>query len=449
MLFFLKFWETFLKSNLTKKKFVKKIIENLNNKWITNIQFRNAYLLVETDKPVQELQNIFWVQKIEEIKYRFFYEIDPGVENKETIVQQVFKDISTPGSEIIQNYNFSSFRLSVKREDKTFPVNSMDIQMILWKSIQQNFWKKASYKEYELNINIRILKNEIWIWTNQDSYQGIGGLPYWIEWKSLNLFSWWIDSPVATFLAAKRWIKQHFLFLNIPGSSLLLQQVYEIYQYLQTKYWIQWKFFTINLKPYISKIKQNIPAGYRQIIFKKLLYKISDIFAYKLRVKSVVNGENLWQVSTQTLSNMELLDKENNLLNIRPLICYDKVEIIELAKKIWTYKFSEKIKETCSLEEHSDSRIKNTEKIDKLFDELWFDIYEIVGKAGEIKKSIDLDILKYKVSSPKGMVIDIEKIDKIPTLEGWKEYTFTCSSGYKASEKVLEYRKKWYNVYFM
>ena len=441
MKYFIKFWESFLKSNATKKKFVKKLIENLNKFWIKNIQYRNAYLLVDTEKDIETLQKIFWVHKIEQIKY--VKTIEQNID-KENIID-FFSDIL---DDIVKNYDFSSFRISTKRENKKFPVNSMDLQMILWKYVWEKYWKKASYKDFDLDINIRILNNEIWVWTNKDSYYGVWGLPYGIEWKSLNLFSWWIDSPVATFLAAKRWIKQHFLFLNIPWSDLLLSQVYEIYDYLKNTYWIDWRFFTIDLQNEIKHIKTNINTWYRQIIFKKLLYKIADKFAYRLKLHSVVNGENLGQVSTQTLSNLELLDKSNSILNIRPLICYDKTEIIDFAKKIWTYKFSEKIKETCSLEAHSDARIKDIKKIDNLFESLNFDIDEILSKITEIKdyKLEHFDIATNKV---KWILIDIEKIDKIPTLEKWKEYTFMCSSWYKASQKALEYRKNWYNTYYL
>jgi rhodanese-related sulfurtransferase len=148
------------------------------------------------------------------------------------------------------------------------------------------------------------------------------------------------------------------------------------------------------------------------------------------------------------------LDRENHILNIRPLVCYDKIEIIEQAKKIWTYKFSEKIKETCSLEDHSDARIKDFKKIDKIFEELDFDLDDIISNIEEISTS------KWIVNSEKWIIesvftdevkweiIDIEKVEQIPTLDKEKEYTFVCSSWYKASQKALKYKDQWYKVYY-
>lgn len=439
MLYFLKFGETFLKSKTTRKRFVQLFQNQLKGKWFSRIENRNAYLLVHWEWKENELNillNTFWIQKIEVIRF---------VEDIENNLDSLYKLIDR----IIPLYDFNTFRISCKRENKKFPMNSMDIQMELWKYVCDNFDKQASYKNFDLNINIRILNDKVWIWTNQDSYNGIWWLPYWIEWKALNLFSGGIDSPVATYLAAKRWIKQDFLFLNIPWSDLLLSQVFEIYSFLWEKYSIKWKFFSLDLSKYIKQIKENIENGYRQIIFKIFLYKISDKFAKKLKVNSIINGENLWQVSTQTMTNMELLDKINNQLNIRPLICYDKIEIIEIANKIWTFNLSTKIQETCSLEEHSDSKIKNIKKILWLYNSLNFDLDEILWEIININKTENLNILQYKVNTPKGEIIDIENISKIPTLNEEKEYTFTCSSWYKASQKVLETRKEWFKTYFM
>ena len=437
MLYFLKFWETFLKSKTTKKRFVQLLQNQLKIKGFYKTEFKNAYIIVYwnwEENELMKLKNIFWIQKIEVIK--FINEID----NIEDIKQIIDK--------IIPLYKFDTFRISCKREYKKFHINSMDIQMELGKYIHKKFNKTPSYKQYNLEINIRILKNKVWIWTNKDSYKWLGWLPYWIEWKALNLFSWWIDSPVATYMAAKRWIKQDFLFLNIPWSDLLLSQVYEIYSFLWEKYSIYWNFFTLDLSKYITHIKENIENGYRQIIFKIFLYKIAEGFAKNNKINSIITGENLWQVSTQTLTNLELLNKIHNKLNIRPLLCLDKIKIIELAKKIWTLDLSIKIKETCSLENHSDSKIKNIKKILWLYDKLNFNIDLILKEIKNIDNIHNTDLLQYMISTPKGEIIDIEKNFKIPKLELNKDYTFVCSSWYKASQKVLETRKQWFKTYF-
>lgn len=445
MIYYLKFWEIFLKSKQTKKQFLNIFYKQLKKLWFTDIEYRNAYLVVHWKEKgdYTKLLNIFWVQNIEVVEYSLDYNLDKFYEwNILSLIKNTL-DI------IVKKYNFDSFRISTKREEKRFPINSMDLQMILWKYISDKYEKQASYKKYDLEIKIRILKNKIWIWTNKDLYKWLWWLPYWIEWKALNLFSWWIDSPVATFLSAKRGIKQDFLFLNIPWSDLLTSQVFEIYSYLKKTYGIEGNFYMLDISSYIKIIKDKIHSWYRQIIFKIFLYKVAEKIASKLKVNSIINWENIWQVSTQTLTNIELLDSVINKLNIRPLLCYDKIDIIEFAEKIWTFSFSSKIKETCSLEEHSDSRIKNKELILWLFEDLNFDINDISNNVILLNKSNDINILKYKLNEVVWKLIDIEKNNKNIILKEWNKYTFTCSSWYKASQKVLETRKQWFETFFM
>ena len=455
MLFVVKFWEAFLKSKATKKRFIQLLINNLKKKWFSDIKYKNAYLLVKSDdKNAQEkLKNTFWIQKFEKILEYYFpqdYEYDElsDIQYDTLILNYIFE-------KIIENYNnyllkWVTFRLTVKRENKQFSFDSMEISKILWKKIEEKYKNsKASYKNYELNINIRILRDSFWLWSNFDEFEWLWWLPYGIEWKALNLFSGWIDSPVATFLAAKRGIKQDFLFLNIPNSDFLLQQVFTIYEFLKNKYQIEWKFYELKVGSYIKKIKELVPEGKRQIVFKLFLYKLSEKFSDYLKLNVVVNWENLGQVSTQTLINMSFLDKSTSKFCLRPLVCYDKIEIINLAKKIWTYDLSIQIKETCSLERHSDSHIKNFEKIIDYYNQLGFNEIEILKNVKEIKSKPSYDFNSLLVSTIKWEIINLEKIDWMPKLSKDKEYTFVCSSGYKASQAAYEFAKKWFKTYFM
>lgn len=437
MLYFLKFWETFLKSNSTQKKFKKYLKRALNSKWIKNIQDRKSYFLVECDAPVEELQKIFWVEKIEKIQYR--WKLNDSLDS-----------VCNAIDSLVKKYDFETFRVSARREDKTFPIKSPDIQMKLWKYIHEKYWKTPSYKVFDLEIHFRAVKWAFWLRTSKDSYSWVWWLPYACEWRSLTLFSWWIDSPVASFLAAKRWVWQDFLFVNTTDSELLLWQVFQIYAHLRQEYWIFGKFFSVDISHIIKKIKDKIPSWYRQIVFKVLLYKIASTASWKLKLNSVISWENIWQVSTQTLSNLEIMSSFEEFLHIRPLICYDKNEIIKIARNIWTFNFSEKIKETCQIESHSDSMVKKSSFVLDLFESLNLDLNEILKDTYIIKDSIDISkIERYRVKVATWEVINIENWEKIPKLESWKAYTFVCSSGYKASTLMLKTREKWFETYFL
>lgn len=437
MLYFFKFWEIFLKSKSTKKRFIAYIRWSLKQKWITNLQLNNSYLLVDTDKDVSNLQRTFWAYKIEAIKYNIQLSSD-------------LKDFYIILDKIVKNYNFNTFVVRARRENKQYFLDSMEIQRTLWKYIEENYNKTPLYKHPDITIYVRILNNRIWIWTSKDVYDGIWGLPYGSEWKALNLFSWGIDSPVATFLAAKRWIKQDFLFLNIAWSELLLSQVYNVYDYLKNTYGIKWRFFTLDIQDIIKQIKEKTPSWYRQIVFKVFLYKLWDKACNKLWVETIINGESIWQVSTQTLQNMQLLDSISDNLHIRPLACFDKVEIMDIAMNIWTLDLSWEIKETCNIEDHSNAKITDKQYVLDLFKKLDLDFEELSLRTHAIKETLDIEIInKYKTKKKLWELIDIEKQEKIPKLEKWKKYTFVCSSWYKASSMALKTRKEWYDTYFL
>ena len=455
MIFVVKFWEAFLKSKATKKKFIQLLTNQLKKRGFSNIEYRNAYLLVYSndESAVKKLQTTFWIQKIEKIftydfPQDFSYDNLSDQEYDKLILNILFEKIQQHYGNLLEKG--VKFRVTVKRENKQFTFNSMEISQFLWKEIEKKYSKsKASYKDFDLNINIRILKGSFWLWSNFDEFEWLWGLPYGIEGKALNLFSGWIDSPVATFLAAKRGIKQDFFFLNIPNSDFLLQQVYSIYEFLKQTYQIEWKFYQLKIWEYIQKIKQFVPEWKRQIVFKLFLYKLAEQLSDYLKVPAIVNGENLWQVSTQTLTNMSFLDKSISKLSLRPLLCFDKIEIIQKAKQVWTYDLSIQIKETCSLENHSISRIKDFSEIIEFYSKLNFDIKEILKNVEIIVSKPDFDFSKIQTDKIRGEVINLEKIDRIPKLSSSKEYTFVCSSSYKASQLAYELAQRWFKTYFV
>ena len=443
MFFVIKFWETFLKSKSTKKRFISSLVSRLSELWLHNVKITNSYLLVESDDitKLDSLKKIFWVQKIDIIQ-----SFNTDMSDIDSVIKEILAKIKENYKDVLSSVK--TFRISAKRENKKFWLKSPEIQRELWKKLELEFpWLKANYKNFDIEIKVRIMNDSFWLWTSIDEENWVWWLPYWIEWKALNLFSWWIDSPVATFLAAKRWIKQDFLFLNIPASDLLLQQVYKIYEYLKWNYWITWKFYEIRINNEIKQIKKIVPSWTRQIVFKYFLYRISDLLAKYFKVPAIINWENLWQVSTQTLTNMALLDSVSDRLILRPVLTFDKVEIMDFAKQIWTYDLSIQIKETCSLEEHSNSRVKSIDDITFWYNKLWFDEKQILNNLAKIDNVPDFDFFSLKTNEVKWNLIDLDKESSFNLLEE-NIYTFTCSSGYKASQAAYEWSRKWYKTYW-
>ena len=442
-IFIIKFGEIFLKSKQTQKKFLKFLKSSLQKKWIRKIQNRSSYLLVYGDIDVKEIINIFGVYSVEEIK-RFDYRDDK--------IDDVFIEIRDFLVDTVDFTTKEAFTIDVRREHKVFPMISPDIKLKLAKLITEKTDKYLNYKKFDIKLFLRVVKNEIWVWTSLEASKWVWGLPYGIEWKTLIWFSGGIDSPVASYLLAKRGVAQDFLLLNIPWSEYLTYNVYDVYQSIREKYGIFGRFFVLDVRNLINNIKDNTPSGYRQMIFKTFLYKIMDNVSSSFSYNSFAVWENLWQVSTQTLTNMEILDKVSSKLILRPLLCYEKREIIDIAEELGSLSYSNKIKETCNIENHSNAHAKYAKivdlqkNIDINIDELIKNgLYEFQYNEEERKKLYELRV----ESDEWREKIDLTDFRWDLELEINKKYVFVCPSSYNASYYAIRYSKLGYDVRFL
>ncbi|MAG38985.1 hypothetical protein CMO90_02750 [Candidatus Woesearchaeota archaeon] len=150
----------------------------------------------------------------------------------------------------------------------------------------------------------------------------------------------------------KRGCKVDFLFLNIIGEKLMFD-VSKVYNFLIARYTFTYtpKMFIIDGKEIIESIKNEVPDNLRQIAYKIVLYKISELIAQKNNYLALVSGESIAQKSSQTLKSLLFIEKQISITMLRPLLSFDKIEITDKARQIGTFSSSEKIKEYCDLSE--------------------------------------------------------------------------------------------------
>lgn len=178
--------------------------------------------------------------------------------------------------------------------------------------------------------------------------QGAGGLPLGCEGKALCLMSGGIDSPAAAYLIARRGAENVWLhFHSFPlVSKTSIEKVKDLARVFLT-YQPRLKIYSVPFSEAQKKIKTKIPAKYRILLYRRLMFKIGQTIAKKEKCQALVTGECLGQVSSQTLSNMEVIEEAVKIPVFRPLIGMDKQEIITLAKKIDTYEISIRPHEDC------------------------------------------------------------------------------------------------------
>ena len=150
-----------------------------------------------------------------------------------------------------------------------------------------------------------------------------------------------IDSPVSGYLAMKRGIKVECLYFESPPhtSQQALNKVKKLVNIL-SEYQPDIKLHVINFTNIQENIYKNINSEYMITIMRRMMYRIADIVRIKRHALVIINGESVGQVASQTLNSMSVINNVTNTPVIRPVACLDKLEIIDIAKKIGTYDVS-------------------------------------------------------------------------------------------------------------
>ena len=219
--------------------------------------------------------------------------------------------------------------------------------------------ERAIVDKIAKNINRRVdltnPKKEIFIENRGDGWflyfkkiRGAGGLPNGSSGKVLCLVSGGIDSVPAAFLAAKRGAENIWLhFHSFPlVSNFSIEKVKELAK-VYLKYQPKLKIYFIPFQKNQLEIKAKTPANYRVLLYRRLMFQIAENIALKENCQALITGESLGQVSSQTLTNIKIIEEKIKTPVLRPLIGWDKEEIIDLAKEIGTYNISIKPQEDC------------------------------------------------------------------------------------------------------
>lgn len=239
--------------------------------------------------------------------------------------------------------------------------------------------RKVDLEKPDIQINFDIRKIGTFVYTQ--IYQGPKGLPISSSGRVISLLSGGIDSPVASYFAMKRGCEVVYLhFSGFPiTSKKSIEKVEKIVKVLN-KYQIRSKLYVAKIGEYQLKMKNLIDPKYLIIMYRRLMFRVAEKIAKSENAEALVTGESLAQVSSQTLHNLKVIENVVKIPVLRPLIGFDKEEIIEISKRIGTYDISiMPCEDTCSLfaPKHS-SAFVNEEKV-KEFEKL-IDINKIVKK---------------------------------------------------------------------
>lgn len=251
-----------------------------------------------------------------------------------------FDKIANIVLKLVKKREFKTFKVETKRSDKNYPIKSMDFSRKMGGVILKNINDvKVDVFNPDLRVAIEIRMDAVYIYFNSE--KGIGGYPVGVAGKGLLMLSGGIDSPVAGYLAIKRGVKLECIYYESPPHTSLeaKNKVVELAKKLAL-YNNDIKLHVIKFTDIQQAIYQNCPHEYLITIMRRMMYRIAERIARMNNCKILVNGESIGQVASQTLTSMNVINEVVKIPVIRPVACFDKLEIIDLAKKIETYETS-------------------------------------------------------------------------------------------------------------
>ncbi len=310
--------------------FEKKLASNL--KKLLGGKLLKAYgrILIKTDL------------KDREIKKRL--RLQPGVANFSFCykVPNKIEEIKETALELAKESKRKTFRIDARKSVK-FKKSSREINEIVGEEVRTKTKKKVNLNKPGITIYIELTEKGTFIY--KDKFKGVGGLPIDSSGKLISLISGGIDSPVASYLAMKRGCDVVLIhFYNETLSELdKINELLEKLRGINPKI----KLYMIPFTEIQRKIIAKVNSKYRMIIYRRLMNQIAEKIAEKDNVKGIVTGDSLGQVASQTIDNMRAIDESVKIPILRPLLTYNKNDIIKLAQKIGTYEISIKPYQDC------------------------------------------------------------------------------------------------------
>ena len=231
----------------------------------------------------------------------------------------------------------ASFKVESKRSDKSFPLTSIELSQYVGGELSEAFPDiKVEMHDPELTVFIEVRDKAAYV--HSSPVKGAGGMPVGSNGKAVSLLSGGIDSPVSTYMIAKRGVKVIPVhFFSFPYTSeAAKEKVIELAHILED----YCGKLTVEIVPFTriqEEIREKCPEEYFTLIMRRFMMRIAERIANNYGAKAIVTGENLGQVASQTMEAMASTQSVISMPVLQPLIGMDKEEIIALARKLGTF----------------------------------------------------------------------------------------------------------------
>jgi len=338
------------------------------------------------------------------------------------------------------------------------PFTSLDMAKVIGEQLLK-YGSRVDLKNPEVEVNVEVRGWNAYIF--YEKIPGAGGLPIGVESPALALVSGGFDSAVAAWYVLRRGVPVHYVFFNLGGDPHFYGMLSVVKVLADDwSYGYSPKLYEVDFRDVVRMLIRSVEEPYWNIVLKRMMYRAAERIALTVGAEALVTGENIGQVSSQTVTALKVASTGVKLPIFRPLLGFDKNEIIKMSMKIGTYKYSEMIPEYCALVPKApvarptlEEVLEEERKLDlKLIDEIASQ--PTVYSLREISKpDLTREFIEIEEVPEDAVLVDIRSredyeewhipnaihIDDLKPEPG-KKYVFYCTRG-KSSRLVAAYYK--------
>lgn len=334
--------EVTLKSPATRRRFNKRLMKNLKdaakaNGIVATIErdHDRVYVEAQSQGDLEQLANCFGIQSISLVERRAWQSIDDLVAHALALYKEEVRG--------------KSFALRVRRVGSRNDIllRSQETARVIGAALDKHA-AKVDLDNPDVEIHLEIMPD--WVYFFSEKIPGPGGLPVGVEGSAVSLVSGGFDSAVASWLMLKRGVALDYVFCNMGGREHQLGVLHVMKQITdQWSYGLRPHLHSIDFDHVTRDLREKGEPRYWQILLKRLFLRTAEMIAAERSAKAIITGDAVGQVSSQTLQNIAVISQSVTTPVLRPLVGFNKDEIIAIARKIGTEKYSKDVIEYCAM----------------------------------------------------------------------------------------------------
>ncbi|MDO4429853.1 MAG: tRNA uracil 4-sulfurtransferase ThiI [Lonepinella koalarum] len=339
------FPEIMIKSDSVRKRFIKILTSNIRN------------VLDKHDDTIAVVRHWDFIEvrsKLEETRPHLIELLQriPGIHHFLEVEEKPFTDLhhifELTLSHVGDSLNGKTFCVRAKRKGH-HSFSSLEVERYVGGGLNQHIeTAKVQLKNPDVTVRIEIDHDKLLF--IKARYSGLGGYPIGTQEDVLSLISGGFDSGVSSYMLIRRGSRVHYCFFNLGGAAHEIgvkQMAYHIWSRYSSSHKV--RFIAINFEKVVGEILEKVDNGQMGVVLKRMMVRAASKVAQRFAIEAIVTGEALGQVSSQTLTNLRLIDEAAEALVLRPLITHDKEQIIAMAKEIGTDDIAKSMPEFCGV----------------------------------------------------------------------------------------------------